>query len=86
MDYSGRGELAARQQSLAQTLSKLIKIAEEFNVAVYLTNQVVSDPGGGSMFISDPKERLTSTHRLLTSFRNQSAATSLLMLPRLVSA
>lgn len=56
MDFSGRGELAARQQSLAQTLSKLIKVAEEFNVAIYITNQVVSDPGGGSMFVSDPKK------------------------------
>jgi len=55
VDFSGRGELAARQQSLAQTLSKLIKIAEEFNVAVFITNQVVSDPGGGAMFVSDPK-------------------------------
>eukprot|EP01125_Pyxidicula_operculata_P007984 TRINITY_DN2691_c0_g1_i3.p1 TRINITY_DN2691_c0_g1~~TRINITY_DN2691_c0_g1_i3.p1 ORF type:complete len:130 (-),score=11.08 TRINITY_DN2691_c0_g1_i3:249-638(-) len=45
VDFSGRGELAARQQALAQTLSKLIKIAEEFNVAVFMTNQVVSDPG-----------------------------------------
>lgn len=27
------------QQKLAQMLSRLIKIAEEYNVAVYLTNQ-----------------------------------------------
>ena len=27
------------QQNLAQMLSRLIKIAEEFNVAVYMTNQ-----------------------------------------------
>lgn len=27
------------QQKLAQMLSRLIKIAEEFNVAVYMTNQ-----------------------------------------------
>jgi len=56
VDFSGRGELAARQQALAQTLSKLIKIAEEFNIAVFITNQVVSDPGGGSMFVADPKK------------------------------
>ncbi|KAF9673765.1 hypothetical protein SADUNF_Sadunf10G0058000 [Salix dunnii] len=43
------------QQKLAQMLSRLIKIAEEFNVAVYMTNQVIADPGGG-MFISDPKK------------------------------
>ena len=56
VDFSGRGELAERQQKLAKMLSQLIKISEEFNVAVYITNQVVSDPGGGSMFVSDPKK------------------------------
>ncbi|RCV36475.1 hypothetical protein SETIT_7G322200v2 [Setaria italica] len=55
VDFSGRGELAERQQKLAQMLSRLTKIAEEFNVAVYITNQVIADPGGG-MFISDPKK------------------------------
>ncbi|KAG6524721.1 hypothetical protein ZIOFF_014659 [Zingiber officinale] len=55
VDFSGRGELAERQQKLAQMLSRLIKIAEEFNVAVFITNQVIADPGGG-MFISDPKK------------------------------
>ncbi|XWS08911.1 hypothetical protein CRYUN_Cryun40dG0041300 [Craigia yunnanensis] len=38
-----------------QMLSRLTKIAEEFNVAVYMTNQVIADPGGG-VFISDPKK------------------------------
>uniref|UniRef100_A0A0E0MJK1 RecA family profile 1 domain-containing protein n=1 Tax=Oryza punctata TaxID=4537 RepID=A0A0E0MJK1_ORYPU len=42
-------------QKLAQMLSRLTKIAEEFNVAVYITNQVIADPGGG-MFITDPKK------------------------------
>jgi len=56
VDFTGRGELAPRQQALGQSLSKLIKIAEEFNVAVYITNQVTSDPGGGSMFVADPKK------------------------------
>ena len=27
------------QQKLAQILSRIIKIAEEFNVAIYMTNQ-----------------------------------------------
>lgn len=39
-DYSGRGELAERQQKLNQMLAKLMRIAEEFNVAVFITNQV----------------------------------------------
>lgn len=56
VDFSGRGELAARQQALAQTLSKLIKVASEFNVAVVLTNQVMADPGGGMTFVQDVKK------------------------------
>lgn len=37
-------------------LSRLTKVAEEFNVAVYLTNQVQSDPGAGMTFVADPKK------------------------------
>lgn len=55
-DFSGRGELSERQQKLNQMLSRLIKIAEEFNVAIYLTNQVQSDPGAGMTFVADPKK------------------------------
>ncbi|KAH0926650.1 hypothetical protein HID58_018906, partial [Brassica napus] len=47
VDFTRRWELADRQQKLAQTLSRIIKIAEEFNVSVYMTNQVIYDPGGG---------------------------------------
>eukprot|EP00941_MAST-03F_sp_MAST-3F-sp1_P004084 g4084.t1 len=43
-DYTGRGELAARQQHMAQFLRGLSKIADEFGVAVLITNQVVSSP------------------------------------------
>jgi meiotic recombination protein DMC1 len=56
VDFSGRGELAERQQKLAKMLSQLVKLAEEFNVAVFITNQVVADPGGASMFVADPKK------------------------------
>lgn len=40
------------------------QISEEFNVAVVITNQVLSDPSGGAMFVSDPKKpvRLHSCH------------------------
>ncbi len=50
-DYSGRGELAARQQKLNRHLHALQKIADIFNIAVYVTNQVMSDPG---MLFGDP--------------------------------
>lgn len=56
VDFSGRGELAERQQKLGKMLSQLTKIAEEFNVVVYITNQVVADPGGAAMFVADPKK------------------------------
>ncbi|KAL0489361.1 meiotic recombination protein DMC1 [Acrasis kona] len=56
VDFSGRGELSERQQKLGQYLSTLIKIASEFNVAVFVTNQVQADPSGGAMFVSDPKK------------------------------
>lgn len=55
VDFSGRGELSERQQKLGQHMSQLMKLAEEFNVAVFITNQVQADPSGGSMF-ADPRK------------------------------
>ena len=37
-DYSGRGELSARQMSLAKFLRSLQRIADEYRVAVIITN------------------------------------------------
>jgi len=51
-DFSGRGELADRQQKLAQFLRQLAIIALVYNVAVVITNQVTANPGG-SMFVRD---------------------------------
>uniref|UniRef100_A0A8C1XM44 DNA meiotic recombinase 1 n=1 Tax=Cyprinus carpio TaxID=7962 RepID=A0A8C1XM44_CYPCA len=56
VDFSGRGELAERQQKLAQMLSRLQKISEEYNVAVFVTNQMTADPGAGMTFQADPKK------------------------------
>lgn len=39
VDYHGRGELSDRQQKLGQHLSELTRMAEEFNIAVFLVNQ-----------------------------------------------
>jgi DNA repair protein RAD51 len=55
-DYLGRGELAARQMHLAQFLRQLLKLADEFGVAVVITNQVVAQVDGGAMFQADPKK------------------------------
>jgi len=52
VDFSGRGELSERQQKLAQMLSKLTKLTEEFNIAVLITNQVQSDPGATMTFVA----------------------------------
>jgi DNA repair protein RadA len=43
-EYVGRGTLAERQQKLGSCLSKLLRVAEAFNVSVVLTNQVMSTP------------------------------------------
>ncbi|XP_039261748.2 meiotic recombination protein DMC1/LIM15 homolog isoform X2 [Styela clava] len=56
VDFSGRGELADRQQKLAQMLSRLQKISEEYNVAVFVTNQMTADPGAAMSFQADPKK------------------------------
>ncbi|KAG9401399.1 recombinase rad51 [Aphanomyces cochlioides] len=52
-DYSGRGELAARQQELAKFLRALTRMADEFGVAVVITNQMTANPDSG-MFAKDP--------------------------------
>jgi meiotic recombination protein DMC1 len=51
VDYSGRGELAERQQKLGQMLSRLQKITEEYNIAVFITNQMTADPGAGLTYV-----------------------------------
>lgn len=55
-DYSGRGELSERQMHLAKFLRILHRIADEFGVAVVITNQVVAQVDGSAMFQADPKK------------------------------
>ena len=50
-DYSGRGELAPRQQKLNRHLHFLQKLADTHNIAIYITNQVMANPG---MMFGDP--------------------------------
>uniref|UniRef100_A0A166C187 DNA repair protein RAD51 homolog n=1 Tax=Daucus carota subsp. sativus TaxID=79200 RepID=A0A166C187_DAUCS len=49
-DFSGRGELSARQMHLGKFLRSLQKLADEFGVAVVITNQVVSQVDGSAVF------------------------------------
>ena len=53
-DYAGRGELSARQMHLAQFLRTLMRLADEFGVAVVITNQVVAQVDGAAMNIYNP--------------------------------
>mmetsp|Transcript_35405 Transcript_35405/g.31879 ORF Transcript_35405/g.31879 Transcript_35405/m.31879 type:complete len:130 (-) Transcript_35405:173-562(-) len=55
-DYSGRGELSARQNHLGKFLRNLQRIADEFGVAVVITNQVMSQVDGSAMFVGDQKK------------------------------
>ncbi|KFD50713.1 hypothetical protein M514_08369 [Trichuris suis] len=56
-DYSGRGELSARQMHLARFLRYLLRLADEFGVAVVITNQVVAQVDNSmAMFQADPKK------------------------------
>ncbi|KAF7696489.1 DNA repair protein RAD51 like protein A [Cucumispora dikerogammari] len=56
-DFTGRGELGARQIHLAVFLRTLSRLADEFNIAVVITNQVVATvDGAAAMFSADPKK------------------------------
>uniref|UniRef100_A0A8R1ITN9 Uncharacterized protein n=1 Tax=Caenorhabditis japonica TaxID=281687 RepID=A0A8R1ITN9_CAEJA len=56
-EYTGRGDLAERQTKLSAFLKCLAKLADEYGVAVIITNQVVAQvDGGGGMFQADAKK------------------------------
>jgi RecA/RadA recombinase len=50
VDYTGRGELAIRQQTLNKHLNDIKKLANEFNLAVVITNQVSAKPDSTMSF------------------------------------
>ena len=43
-EFSGRGTLADRQQKLNKYMHNLMKLAEQHNLAIYVTNQVMTNP------------------------------------------
>ena len=47
-EYEGRAELSARQTHLGRFLRGLQRLADEFGVAVVVTNQVVANPDGAA--------------------------------------
>ncbi len=67
-EFSGRGQLADRQQKLNRYLHDLMKLAETSNLAVYVTNQVMANP---AQMFGDPTTAIggnivghASTYRL----------------------
>jgi DNA repair protein RAD51 len=61
-DYTGRGELAERQQALNRFLRKLQRIADEHGVAVVITNQVMSTPDSGPAAFMGPQVKPVGGH------------------------
>lgn len=67
-EFTGRGQLADRQQKLNRYIHQLIKLAETYNLAVYVTNQVMANP---AQMFGDPTTAIgghivghASTYRL----------------------
>lgn len=54
-EFVGRGSLAERQQKLNRHMHTLAKIADMYNLSVYVTNQVLSKP---DQFFGDPTEAI----------------------------
>lgn len=52
-EYGGRGMLSDRQQKLNRHIHTLQKLADMYNIAVYVTNQVMAKP---DTFFGDPTE------------------------------
>ena len=54
-EFIGRGTLADRQQKLNKHMHALMRLADKYNLSVYVTNQVMAKP---DMFFGDPTEAI----------------------------
>lgn len=54
-EFIGRGTLAERQQKLNKHMHTLLKLADTYNLAVYVTNQVMAKP---DTFFGDPTQAI----------------------------
>ncbi len=54
-EFIGRGTLADRQQKINKHMHTLAKLADMYNFAVYVTNQVMAKP---DMFFGDPTQAI----------------------------
>jgi len=55
-DFSGRGELSVRQNHLGAFLRGLLRLADEYGVAVVITNQVMSSPDAAMGYGANEKK------------------------------
>jgi len=55
-DYSGRGELSARQMHMAKFMRALGKLGATYGVACVITNQVVAKVDGGAAMFGNDKQ------------------------------
>ncbi len=67
-EYVGRGSLADRQQKLNRHMHKMQKLADKYNLAIFVTNQVMANP---AIFFGNPTQAIgghivghTSTYRI----------------------
>ncbi|XP_030371395.1 DNA repair protein Rad51 homolog [Scaptodrosophila lebanonensis] len=63
-DYVGRGELAPRQSHLGVFLRSLQRLADEYGVAVVITNQVMAQVDGAAMFAGGDSKKPIGGHIL----------------------
>ena len=54
-EFIGRGALSERQQKLNKHIHALLKLAHTYDIAVYITNQVMAKP---DVFFGDPTEAI----------------------------
>jgi DNA repair protein RadA len=54
-EFVGRGTLAERQQKINKHMHALSRLADMYNLAIYVTNQVMAKP---DMFFGDPTEAI----------------------------
>jgi DNA repair protein RadA len=54
-EFIGRGTLAERQQKLNKHMHTLLKLADTYNICVYVTNQVMAKP---DQFFGDPTQAI----------------------------
>lgn len=54
-EFTGRGNLADRQQKINKHMHTLMRLASSYNLAVYVTNQVMARP---DVFFGDPTEAI----------------------------